>query len=146
MKKILMFLAAGFLFAASACADDRPVTVAQLPAAAQQFLTKYFPGQSVAIATYDPDFFSATYEVMYSNGAKVEFDSKGNLKEYYNPISSVPEEILPAGVADFVKQTYPDALIIELDIDSRGCDVKLSNRVEISFNTQGQAVDIDFDD
>lgn len=146
MKKIFMLLAAVSLFVTTACADDRPVTVDKLPATAQQFLKKYFPDQTVAIATYDFELFSSKYEVKYSNGAKVEFDSDGKIREYCNPMSSVPEEILPAGVADYVKKTYPDAKIMKLDIDSRGCEVKLNNRVEISFNTQGQAVDIDFDD
>ena len=41
-----------------------------------------------------------------------------------------------------VKATFPDAIIIKLDRDRRGYEVKLSNGLEIEYNKKFQVVDI----
>jgi hypothetical protein len=51
MKRITFLLAGLIIVSAAAFADDdKPITVAQLPASARQFVEKYFPGAKVAFA------------------------------------------------------------------------------------------------
>lgn len=144
MKKIILLTSVAAMFAVTACADnDRIITVDQLPAAAQTFIGKYFADETVAYAKYDPEFLSSTYTVVYTSGNGVEFDKKGNMTEYKCVTCDVPTELLPANVSAYIAKTYPQATIKEIDFDRRGVDVKLSNRLELTFNNQGQIVEID---
>ena len=57
--------------------------------------------------------------------------------------SEVPSKIVPAAIRDYVKTNYPDAKILRIERDRKGYEVKLSNRWEISFDSQMRVVDID---
>ena len=51
MKKLLLSIVCLCLFNVSVFADDdKPTTVAQMPQAAQQFISKYFSGKKVSLA------------------------------------------------------------------------------------------------
>ena len=42
-----------------------------------------------------------------------------------------------------MKANYQEAKILEIEHDSEGYEIKLSNRLEIKFNNKFQVVDID---
>ena len=124
--------------------NDKPVQVNQLPAKAQTFLNTYFKDVKVALATQDTELFSKSYDVVFNTGDKVEFDKSGEWTEVRCRQTGVPAAIVPAQIAEYVKTTYPDAQILQIERDDRGeYEVKLSNRWEITFNKQMQVVDID---
>lgn len=123
--------------------NDKPVQVNQLPAKAQTFISTYFKDVKVALATQETEFLSKSYDVVFNNGDKVEFDKAGEWTEVRCRHTGVPAELIPAPIAEYVKSTYPDALILQIERDSRGYEIKLSNRWEITFNKQMQVVDID---
>lgn len=56
---------------------DRAVTTEQMPRQAQEFIARYFPGEKIAYAKKESDFFEVIYEVMFTNGSKVEFRRNG---------------------------------------------------------------------
>lgn len=118
--------------------NDRVITFEQLPAPAQTLLKKYFADKVVLIATVDFD----DYKVMYQSGEKIEFDKKGNWKELDCKTSAVPTDLIPEQIMTHPKATFPDAIIIKLDRDRRGYEVKLSNGLEIEYNKKFQVVDI----
>ena len=60
---------------------DRAVTTEQMPRQAQEFIARYFPGEKIAYAKKESDFFEVIYEVMFTNGSKVEFRRNGAWKE-----------------------------------------------------------------
>lgn len=123
--------------------NDKPVTVNQLPAKAQTFLTTYFKDAKVALATQDTELFSKSYDVVFNNGDKVEFDKSGEWTEVRCRLTGVPAELVPAPITTYVKNLYPDTQILQIERDTRGYEIKLSNRLEITFNKQMQPVDID---
>lgn len=145
MKKLVLAVVAMFVMSTMVMADnDKPVQVNQLPAKAQTFLNTYFKDVKVALATQDTELFSKSYDVVFNTGDKVEFDKSGEWTEVRCRQTGVPAAIVPAQIAEYVKTTYPDAQILQIERDDRGeYEIKLSNRWEITFNKQMQVIDID---
>lgn len=131
-------------FQINAMADnDKPISITQLPTTAQQILKKYFPSKKVALAKQETGLFEKAYDVVFNNGEKIEFDRKGNWTEIDCKASSVPAGLVPARIANYVKSTYPGTKILQIEKDDNEYEVKLSNRLEITFNKKFQVIDID---
>ena len=144
MKKLLLSIVCLCLFNVSVFADDdKPTTVAQMPQAAQQFISKYFSGKKVSLAKVDNGILDKSYDVIFTNGDKVEFDRKGNWTDVDCKYSVVPVGIVPTEIVKSVKSKYPDAKIIQIERDNRHYDVDLSNRWELKYNKQFKLVDIE---
>lgn len=148
MKRIiqtaLVALVCLVTFQVSAFADnDKPISMSQLPATAQQIIKKHFSGKKVALAKMETGLFEKSYDVVFNNGEKIEFDRKGNWTEIDCKMSSVPAALIPAKIKQYVKSTYPGAKIIQIEVDASEYEVKLSNRLEVTFNKSFQVIDID---
>ena len=142
MKKILVLIAALFVGFQAKADNNIPVTLEQMPAPAQEFIKTHF-----AAKTMTKEFFGEEYNVLFTDGTTMEFDSKGNWKSVECKRGDViPWAAVPAQIAQFVNQTYPNVQVYEIDRDNRGYDVKLTNRVELEFNANFQVVDMDYDD
>ena len=85
-----------------------------------------------------------SYEVIFTNGDKVEFDNKGNWEEVNCKYSAVPAAIIPATIQKYVTTNYPDAKILKIERDKKDYEVKLSNRTELKFDLKFNLIDIDF--
>ena len=81
MKRIIALILSLSVFALSAKADDKPIDYEQLPAAARAFIQSDFPSLSISFITRDADLLDTTYDVHFTNGLKLEFNSKGEWKE-----------------------------------------------------------------
>ena len=124
--------------------DDKPVQVTDLPAAAQQLIKKYFAGNKVALAKMERDLLSKSYDVVFTNGDKLEFDSKGQWTEIKCTKAAVPADLVPAAIGTYVKENYSGANVLSIEKDDNGgYDVRPSNRVELEFNKNFQLTDID---
>ena len=148
MKRIIRTTVAALVclvaFQTAAIADnDKPISISQLPATAQQVIKKHFGKKKVALAKQESGLFEKSYDVVFNNGEKVEFDRKGNWTEINCKLSSVPTALVPAKITQYVKSTYPGAKILEIEKDDSQYEVKLSNMLEVTFNRNFQVVDID---
>ena len=144
MKKMMLILACVFTIVTNANADNyRPINVSQLPEKAQTFLTTYFPEAKVSLARKEFDVTELSYDVIFTNGSKVEFDRKGEWTEVDCLTQPLPAGIVPATIEKVIKEQYPDAKATKIERDRREIDVKLSNRVELIFNKKMQLIDID---
>jgi hypothetical protein len=123
--------------------NDKPVRIEEMPGQAQKFIKDYFSTHSVAMAKMETDFFSKSYDVIFTNGDKVEFDRKGNWTDVDCKYSVVPVGIVPTEIVKSVKSKYPDAKIIQIERDNRHYDVDLSNGWELKYNKQFKLVDIE---
>ena len=83
------------------------------------------------------------YEVVFTNGSKVEFLKDGEWKEVECKYSTVPTAIIPAQIASYVSQNYPDTQIVQIDRDKRDYEVKLTNRLELTFDLNFNLIGID---
>lgn len=141
---MMLILACVFTIVTNANADNyRPINVSQLPEKAQTFLATYFPEAKVSLARKEFDVTELSYDVIFTNGSKVEFDRKGEWTEVDCLTQPLPAGIVPATIEKVIKEQYPDAKATKIERDRREIDVKLSNRVELTFNKKMQLIDID---
>ncbi len=142
MKRIITFIVVAIAAISTSKADDKPVTFAQLPAAAQTFINTNFPSEKISYATKDDDFIRPDYKVVFVSGTRLQFDYSGAM-ESIESRAGVPENMIPVQIRDYVKTHYPDAAFIEYEIDRHSYEVKLSNRLELRFNRNFILVEID---
>ena len=143
MKKNVFLLVCLFSMTIVKADNDKPIEMNQLPAKAQTFITTYFKDQKVALITQETGLFYKSYDVVFASGEKLEFDKSGDWTEVKCKTGEVPAAIIPEAILKYVKANYPDAKVLEIEHDSEGYEIKLSNRLEIKFNNKFQVVDID---
>lgn len=133
-----------FLLSATANADnDKPIEISQLPATAQQVIKNNFADKKVAMAKMETGIFEKSYDVIFTNGEKIEFDRNGNWTDISCKLSAVPTALIPAAIRTYAKNNYPDTKILKIEKDRGEYEIKLSNGLEITFNKNFQVIDID---
>lgn len=123
--------------------NDKPISVSQLPTAAQQILNSHFVDKKVALAKVESGLIEKNYDVIFTTGEKIEFDRKGNWTEIDCKQSSVPAKLVPTQITNYVKQNYPGNKILKIEKDRNEYEIKLSNGIEITFNKNFDVIDID---
>mgnify|MGYP003308271952 FL=1 len=145
MKKMMFLFVSLFVMNLAVFADnDKPIQVTEMPKEAQSFVKSHFANQSVAVAKMETDFFDKTYDVIFTNGDKVEFDKKGNWTKVDCEHTQVPQAVIPAAIQQYVSKNYPDAKVVKIEkTDRKGFDVDLSNGFDIEFDKKMRVVEID---
>ena len=144
MKKLVLTLSVFFAAIGVACADvDRPIEVDKLPDAAQKFLKQYFPNASVSLAKVDVELVYKEYDVLLTDGTRVDFNNSGEWIDVDCKFATVPEGIVPRQIVDYVAKNYPNANILRIERDRHTYEVSLSNRLELTFDKKFKIVDID---
>ena len=145
MKKIVFLFISLFAMNFVALAgNDKPIQVSEMPKAAQLFIKNHFADLSVAMAKVETDFLDKNYDVVFTNGNKVEFDKKGNWTNVDCEHTQVPVAILPEAIRQYVAKNYPDARVLKIEVtDRKGYDVELSNGFELEFDKRMNVIDVD---
>lgn len=144
LKIVLVALIATTTVSLSAIADnDKPINVTQLPAIAQQVIKSHFSGKKVALAKQESGIIDKNYDVVFTDGSKIEFDRKGQWTEIDCRKSAVPTKLVPAAITKHIKANYAGQTIVRIEKDRNEYEVKLSNGIEIKFNAKFQVIDID---
>ena len=144
MKKLTLLLLGLVALQTTACgANDKPIKVTDLPRPAQEFISTHMPDHKVAMAKMDAELFDKSYEVIFANGDKVEFDRSGEWTDVEYLEGAVPAALVPAAIAKYVAANDPDAYIRSIDRDRHDYEVKLSNLWEIKFDLDFNVIDLD---
>jgi hypothetical protein len=145
MKRIILLFVSLFVVSSLVWADnDKPIQVSEMPADAQQFIKTHFAGQAVAVAKVEKDFFSKSYDVIFTNGNKVEFDKSGKWTNVDCKYSQVPVAIIPAQIKNYVSKYYKNAKVVQIELnDRKGYEIELNNGLEIEFDKNFKVIDID---
>jgi hypothetical protein len=144
MKKLVLLFACIFTLQFTASANnDKPIKVEQLPQAAQQFIKKHFGGRSISIAKMESGIIEKSYDVIFTNGDKLEFDRRGNWTDIDCKYSEVPAAVVPQKIADYVKNSHKGAKILKIEREGNRHDVDLSNGWDLTFNKNFEVIDID---
>lgn len=145
MKKLAFLFVGLFVMTLTVWAgNDKPIQVSELPQKAQQFIKKHFADQSVAMAKMETEFMDKSYDVIFTNGDKVEFDKKGKWTSVDCKHTQVPAEVIPVDVQKYVTRNYPDAKILKIEVtDRKGYEIDLSNGFDIEFDKKMNVIDID---
>lgn len=143
-RKMMAFLIGITLLTISpAYADhDRAVTTEQMPRQAQEFIARYFPVKN-RLRKKRKRFFEVIYEVMFTNGSKVEFRRNGAWKEVDCRYSSLPAGIVSMPIETKVQELYPGAAVIKIERDKQEVEVKLNNGMELTFDRSHNLIGID---
>lgn len=146
MKKFIVIIATLLLVAGlgPVQADDHPIAVTELPAAARQFLNTHFADMKVAYATVDGHLFDKDYEVAFTNGGKAEFDRNGEWTEVEVRTGSIPAGVIPQQIRQYLSKNYPDAQVRQIERDRHGYELKLGNGLELEFNKDFALTKIDY--
>ena len=138
MKKMIFGILSLLFLASPAMADDdKPIKVKEMPVAAQEFIAKHFPGQSIAVAKQEGSFIEKNYDIIFTNG------NKGKWTNVDCRYGSVPQAIIPAPITEYVKNHFPDGKVKKIEKENRKYEVELSNDVELKFNNSCELVDVD---
>lgn len=146
MKKWMILCLALFLCGVStARADrDRAIDPGQMPARAQSLLRTYFSEMKVALAKVDSEWFETRYEVVLTDGTKLEFDRRGDWAEIACRSVAVPDDLIPEAIRQKVGELYRDVPVMKIErAERRGYEVQLSNRITLKFDAELKLIDID---
>lgn len=144
MKKMIFLFVCMLSMSSIVLADtDKPIQIGELPTKAQTFITTYFKTLKVAMAKQETDLFFKSYDVIFTNGEKLEFDKSGDWTEVKCTASEVPSQIVPEAIRSYIKTNYPNEKILQIERDKKEYEIKLSNRWEIKFDSQFRVIDID---
>ena len=143
MKRIIALILSLSVFALSAKADDKPIDYEQLPAAARVFIQSDFPSLSISFITRDADLLDTTYDVHFTNGLKLEFNSKGEWKEISNATALIDTKYIPKEILASIASRWPDAGIKKIERYRQGYEIELTNRLELKYDKHFRLVEID---
>ena len=142
MKRMrLLFIALLSMMVTSvAFADDKPIPVEKLPAAARTFVDTNFPGKKILYAEKDWN----SYECRLDDGTKIDFTSKGEWKQVdCHGMSAAPAVLVPEAIKQYVETNFSNCMITKIDKERHGYDIELSNDLELRFNHQGALIGMD---
>lgn len=123
--------------------NDKPISVNALPAKAQTLLNQHFNGQKVMLATIETGGINKTYDVVLQNGTKLEFDKKGNLTEIDCKQATVPDQLIPQAIKNYLMANYAGQSVKKIEMNKNEYEVELANGLDLTFNKHFQLIDID---
>lgn len=121
---------------------DWIVPVTALPQKSRAFINSTFPGVQIWKVERD----GGKFEVKLSNGVDIDFYMNGDWKDIDGGWVTIPFSVLPPSVANTVKQTYPQAAIIDAEKEWGNYKIKLNNFMELYITANGQLIGQKFDD
>lgn len=134
IRKLCVLLMGLFALQTMVKADDeRLITVDQLPKLAQNFIVLYFPDHKISMVKEEEDFFNVEYDVIFTDGCKVEFLKNGEWKKIECRVRPVPYSVVPGSVRTFIEQKHPDTQIMKIEKERGGLEIELNNKIELVF-------------
>jgi len=130
MFLICMFLMMGTTY--SMAGDGYVVGVQQLPAPAQEVMTKCFADKTLLTILKERN----EYEVIFNTGEKIEFNKKGEWTEVSCHTTQVPDILIPNPIKMRIMADFSNTRIVKIDRSRNGkkYEVKLSNGLEVEFD------------
>lgn len=142
-KMILLLVAVWGAFSPLLADNDRPIKSDQLPESIRTFVQKHFPEKKMAIAKMEEEYFETMYDLIFTDGTKLEFDRKGSWTKINCKRTSVPWSVVPPKIASYVEENYPEVTLKKLERKKKHYKVHLSNGIKLSFDKECRLVDLD---
>lgn len=146
MKRINILLAALWLWTVPALAQGDRISKNpnDLPRQSREFLDKHFAGLAISHIKIEKNLIGVdSYDVILTDGSKIEFDKAGAWEEIKRPASPVPASLLPVFIKKYVAENYAGIDVLAIEKDTKEYEVKLQNGIELKFDLQGKLTDID---
>ena len=133
IKKLFFIFTATTVMSLSAMAGV-VIQPSGLPKAAQDFIQKSFPNETIIYAEQNRNDFEAALE----SGVKIEFFINGEWREIKSPYKPLSQTLLPNAVLNALKQRYPQASILKIQKQYNSYEVSLDNRREVYISNSGE--------
>ncbi|ADG72757.1 PepSY-like domain-containing protein [Brachyspira murdochii] len=140
--KILKIILTVIIISSSSLFADWVVSPESLPNNAKQFISQAFPDAQIWYVESD----DGKYEVELSNGIKIDFLYNGDWVEIDAEYIGIPYNVFPANVANTIRNTYPNTVIISAEKKWGTYEIKLNNMMELYISSDGQLIGQKFDD
>lgn len=141
---IKVIIGSFLFFGATLNAQESIISKDKLPQTAQKFISDNFSQNSIDYVKMDKETFSTDYKVKFTDGLEVEFDSKGEWMEVDGNKTNIPTGFIQKGILSYVNENFSSAQIIKIEKSRFGKqEVKLSNGLELEFNSKGEFKRID---
>ena len=141
-KKIFVLLITLTIVSTSSLFADWVVPASSLPQKSRAFIQRVYPGVQIWKVERD----GGKFEVKLSNGASIDFLANGNWINIDGEYNGVPLSVLPQAVANTVRRTYPQAMMIDVEKEWGNYKIKLNNMMEMFISANGQLVGQKWDD
>ena len=141
-KKLFALLITLTIVSTSSLFADWMVPVSSLPQNSRSFIQKVYPDAQIWKVERD----DGKFEVKLSNGAKIDFLYNGEWNSIDGKYNTVPFNALPQSVVNTIKNTYPQAVIIDAEKEWGNYKIKLNNFMELFITADGQLMGQKFDD
>lgn len=145
MKKIVFAILAAFSLQV-ATAQDRKVDFNELPADAINFVRQHFLVADINSVWKDVDYKDEEFSVIFKDGLEIEFNGEGDWKEIKVHRGKLPNEVVPAGILDYVQKNFsanPNIKKLERSLRKRTYKVKLTDGNELYFDDQQKFLGLD---
>lgn len=120
------------------------IPIASLPTIITDYVTLNYPDAIITEAKVQDN---GVYKVELNNGLELYFDASGNFLALDTDDDNISIASLPAAITNYVAANYPDAVIIEAEIEDDGLyEVELNNGLELYFDASGNFLFEDNDD
>jgi hypothetical protein len=143
-RKLLFVFVCVFSIQTLSADNDRPIQVNQLPQEAQTLIQQHFANLKVALAKQESGIIEKTYDVIFTDGTKIEFDRNGRWTEIScQPNAVVPAALVPTQVTEYINKNYSQTQVRKIERERKRCEVELTNKVELTFDQQYRIIDVD---
>lgn len=140
MKKVLSTLAA-LLAAVTLYAAPQKITFDKLPKNSQEFVQKYFAGETIRSVEMDRSSSSDKYVVWFDNGSSLTFaGGSGDCTQVMVEEGSIPYSLLKAPMKSYLQQHYPSERVVMWESMKEGSRLKLASGVVVYFDQDGKYV------
>ncbi len=140
MKRFSIFCI--IMIMAAAAYADKPISPAQLPQNIQNFIKQNFPNATIVSAETDKQ---KEFDVHLSDGTEIDFVGNGRWESIKN-YSGLSDSLVPNKAAKYIKTSYPNIKIIEIEAEGSNWEIKLQNNRELLFSYDGNFLREKFDD
>ena len=140
--KILKIILTVIIISSSSLFADWIIPPESLPNKAKQFISQAFPDAQIWYVEND----DGKYETELSNGIKIDFLYNGDWVEIEAEYVGIPYNVFPANVANTIRNTYPNTVIISAEKKWGTYEIKLNNMMELYISSNGQLIGQKFDD
>ena len=147
MKKTLFFTLV-IIFSALATQTVRAQNRNSLPDNAKEYISRHFQSSTINHYEKEAELLDMEHKVYINhNGAsfRLEFDKYGNITEIssLDNRTPLPQSVLPVKITQHVRQTYPNANIVEWEKKRSTQAIELDNGVELIYNRRGDFLRVD---
>lgn len=114
----------------------------EYPSEIVAFVNKHFPERKVLQIVKESELFDVTYEVILDDRTRLDFNKSKKVEEI-DSLTEIPHTLLQPEVVAYVKERFPNQVIISWELDDRKQQIELDNGLELEFTKNGKFIKID---